>query len=115
MSARRISDPHNPGIAALIFRAGLAEYVQRKYGKDNRRMVEQRRAARVLCEAGIIDYDQSCDLRRKIDRRAVAGTLRNLRKSEPFAVRAAVISRIRAQVPIGMSRDMVRMGKTARA
>lgn len=115
MSARLITDPNNPGIASLIFRSGLAEYVQRKYGRNNRRLADQRRAARTLRESGIIDYDQYVELRRKIDRRAVASTLRHLRRQEPFAIRSAVIAKLRKAAPMGVSARDFRMGLHAQA
>lgn len=112
---RAISDPHNPGVASVIYRSGMSEFVLHKYGKHRRAAVEQRRAVRLLHDAGLISHDRHVEMLREIDRRVVAQTLRNIRKNEPFAVRIKALAGMRKIAPLGVSTRDVKMGKVAHA
>lgn len=115
MSEKRlISDPMHPGIASLLYRSGMNQWLRRRYPEPVR-FREMRAAAHRLVEGGIIDFEQEAELRREINRRAAADLLKTLRTAETFRSRLRSIKELRKFCPKGMSAYDFRMGRYASA
>lgn len=109
---RAINDPMHPGIASLLYRSGMNQWLRRRY-PEPLRFREMRAAARTLFESGVIDFEQEAELRREIGRRAAADLLKTLRTAEAFRSRLSNIKELRKICPKGVSAYAFRMGRAS--
>ena len=106
---RAVNDPMHPGIASLLYRSGMNQWLRRRYPEPVR-FREMRAAAHRLVDGGIIDFEGEALLRREIGRRAAADLLKTFRRAVPFGARLRNIRELRKICPKGVSAYAFRMG-----